>query len=71
MEDKVRSCVKCSESSEHTVDYIRTTGSGISRFLNMQNKKFAAVSCVKCGYTEMYKQNAGGLMGNVFDMLSN
>jgi predicted nucleic-acid-binding Zn-ribbon protein len=37
----------------------------------MQNKKFAAVSCVKCGYTEMYKQNAGGLMGNVFDMLSN
>ena len=71
MDEKVRLCTKCSETSEHTVDYIRTTGSGISRFLNMQNKKFAAVSCSKCGYTEMYKQNAGGVMGNLFDIFTN
>ena len=71
MDDKLRSCVKCSESSEHKVDYIRTTGSGISRFLNMQNKKFAAVSCVKCGYTEIFKGKKSGALSSIFDVLTN
>ena len=62
-------CVKCS-NNEYDVDEIRTTGSGISRFLNMQNQKFAAVTCKKCSYVEFYRLGSGGAMGKVFDFLS-
>ena len=63
-------CVKCS-GNEYDVDEIRTTGSGISRFLNMQNQKFAAITCKKCTYVEFYRLGSGGPLGKVFDFLSN
>lgn len=64
------SCVKC-EATEYATGEIRTTGSGLSRFLNFQNQKFKTVSCANCGYTEVYRANAGGAVGNIFDILSN
>ena len=64
------SCVKC-EATEYTTGEIRTTGSGFSRFLSLQNQKFTTVSCANCGYTEVYRANAGGAIGNIFDILSN
>lgn len=64
------SCVKCA-GTDHETGEIRTTGSGFSRFLNLQNQKFATVSCTNCGYTEGYRMNAGGTLGNIFDILSN
>ena len=63
-------CIKC-PSTEATTGEIRTTGSGFSRFLNLQNQKYAALSCADCGYTEFYKQSGGGLAGNIFDELTN
>jgi len=63
-------CVKCG-GSEASTGEIRTTGSGFSRFMNLQNQKYATVSCVDCGYTELYKRSGGGALGNVFDILSN
>ena len=64
------SCVKCS-GNQYKAGEIRTTGSGLSRFLNLQNNKFATVSCTTCGYTEVYRRDAGGLLGNVVDFLGN
>jgi len=63
-------CVKCGGSEANTGE-IRTTGSGFSRFMNLQNQKYATISCTDCGFTELYKRSGGGALGNVFDILSN
>jgi len=68
LEQRQFSCIKCS-GTEYTVGEIRTTGSGVSRFLNLQNQKFAAVSCSNCGYTEFYRKD-GGRAGNILDILT-
>ena len=63
------SCNKC-ENTEYKSGQIRTTGSGISRFLNLQNQKFETVSCTECGYTELFRSDGSGV-GNIFDILTN
>ena len=63
------SCVKCNKT-EYKQGEIRTTGSGISRFLNLQNQKYATIACVKCGYTELYRMDGSGI-GNILDLISN
>ena len=68
MERSQYSCIKCN-GTEYKTGEIRTTGSGISRFLNFQNQKFATVSCSKCGYTEIYRMGSGPI-GNILDVLS-
>jgi len=55
---------------EYKTGEIRTTGSGIARFLNVQNQKFATVSCGGCGYKELYRMGGRGV-GNIFDILTN
>lgn len=64
------SCDKC-QGAEFKAGEIRTTGSGISRFLNLQNQKFNTVSCTRCGYTDVYRMDASGKIGNIFDILTN
>jgi predicted nucleic-acid-binding Zn-ribbon protein len=63
------SCSKC-EGTRFDAGEIRTTGSGISRFMNLQHKKFTTVSCTNCGYTELYRTGPGGTVGNILDILS-
>jgi hypothetical protein len=63
-------CEKC-EGTRFEAGEIRTTGSGISRFLNFQNQKFATVSCANCGYTEVYRMDARGTVAGIFDILTN
>ena len=63
-------CDKCA-GTRYKAGKIRTTGSGISRFLNLQNQKFATVSCSNCGYTEIYRMDSGGTIADVFDILTN
>jgi predicted nucleic-acid-binding Zn-ribbon protein len=60
-------CAKCQHTSFST-DEIRATGK-YSRFFDMQNKKFMAVSCDECGFTEIYKGNSSTL-GNIFDLFT-
>ena len=62
-------CVKC-HGTEYTTGEIRTTGSGITRFLNIQNQKYGTVTCIGCAYTEMYKLGGKGF-GNVIDFFTN
>ena len=67
MTKKQFSCSKC-HATEYKTGEIRTTGSGLSRFLNFQNQKFTAISCGKCGYTDLFRTDSSGI-GNVLDLL--
>lgn len=62
-------CPKCGNRKAET-DEIRTTGAGFTRFFNIQNRKFSAVSCSKCGYTEFYKGSRTGGASNVLDFIT-
>ena len=63
------SCVKC-KGTEHRDGELRTTGSGLSRFLNIQNQKYATVACKECGYTELYRLDGSGI-GNIVEIFTN
>ena len=65
-------CAKC-ERKGAKVDRLAMTGAGLSRFFDIQNHRFAFVSCHNCGYTEVYnlrtlegKDNAGTLLDVLF-----
>nr|WP_251342362.1 zinc ribbon domain-containing protein [Haloplanus sp. GDY1] len=47
-------CPKCGHT-DADVDDIATTGVGLSRLFDVQNRRYRAVSCTRCGYTEFYK----------------
>ena len=61
------SCAKC-RNNQYETEEIRTTGK-YSRFFDIQNKKFTAVSCTQCGYTEIFKGDSSRL-GNFLDLLA-
>ncbi|WP_349676581.1 zinc ribbon domain-containing protein [Roseivirga sp. UBA1976] len=46
------------------------TGSRLSRFFDIQNRKFAAINCTRCGYTEFYKMNKAGTLSNLLDLIT-
>ena len=62
-------CAKCGHKNYRTEE-IRATGSGFSRFLNIQNKKFTGVICAQCGFTEFYSSGRSGLGSNILDMFT-
>jgi len=62
-------CPKCKNDSYET-DEIRTTGGFLTKFFNIQNKKFTAITCTKCKYTEFYKGQSS-MLGNVLDFFGN
>ncbi len=51
-------CLKCGHD-EATVDKIATSGGGLSKMFDVQNRGFRTVTCTNCGYTELYKSDAG------------
>ncbi|GAB6098417.1 zinc ribbon domain-containing protein [Halanaerocella petrolearia] len=61
-------CPKCDNHSYET-DEFSATGSGLSKFFDIQSKKFTTVSCAKCGYTELFKADSSTL-SNIFDFFS-
>ncbi|MQF82570.1 GTP-binding protein [SAR202 cluster bacterium AD-802-E10_MRT_200m] len=69
MASRTYSCTKCN-NTQYKSGQIRTTGSGISRFLNIQNQKYATVACAACGYTELYRLDGSGI-GNIIDLFTN
>ena len=52
-------CPKC-QNLTFTEDKITTTSGNLSRFLNVQNKRFLTITCDKCTYTEFYKTEVQG-----------
>ncbi|MGM0587783.1 MAG: zinc ribbon domain-containing protein [Bacteroidota bacterium] len=61
-------CPKCGNRTYET-DEMQATGGILAKLFDVQNKKFTAVTCEKCRYTELYKEESG-MLGNIFDFLS-
>ncbi|SJZ56614.1 zinc ribbon domain-containing protein [Selenihalanaerobacter shriftii] len=62
-------CPKCGSNS-YERDEIRAAGGVFSKIFDVQNKKFIAVVCTDCGYTELYKKGKSSLLGNIFDFFT-
>lgn len=62
-------CAKCG-NTQFESEEIRTTGGRFSKIFDVQNKKFVAVSCSSCGFTELYKGKTSTI-GNIFDFITN
>ncbi|MFC7323980.1 zinc ribbon domain-containing protein [Halorubrum rutilum] len=56
-------CPKCG-SEETETDEIATSGTGLTKLFDVQNRSFVVVSCANCGYSELYK---GQSTGNAID----
>jgi|TARA_B100000427_G_scaffold19271_1_gene14746 hypothetical protein len=55
---------------QYEEDTVTMTGKSWSRFMNIQNRKFTAITCAKCQYTEFYKGTSKG-WESVVDFLGN
>lgn len=67
MEQKQYICPKCG-NTHYVSDQFQATGGNLAKIFDIQNKKFATVSCTQCGYTELYSmQTSTGW--NVLDFL--
>lgn len=62
-------CEKCG-CLEYTADQIQATGGDFSKLFNVQNKKFTTISCKRCGFTELYRNETSTGM-NILDFLMN
>ena len=60
-------CSKC-EYSEYETDRFAATGAGLAKLFDIQNKQFITVTCTRCRYTEIYKDDPSGF-SNVLDWL--
>jgi predicted nucleic-acid-binding Zn-ribbon protein len=62
-------CMKCG-NAEYEAGEFRATGGSFAKIFDVQNKKFATVTCTRCSYTEIYKSTTSAL-GNIFDFFTN
>ena len=46
-------CPRCKHTGAH-VERLAMSGTGLSRLLEIQAYRYAFVSCINCGYTEVY-----------------
>jgi uncharacterized protein len=53
-------CAKCNHKSCET-DEVSMTGGALSRMLDFSTNIFTAVSCERCGFTELYRANSTGI----------
>ncbi len=61
-------CPKC-KNEEYETGQFAATGGGITKYLDIQNKRFTTVTCTQCKYTEIYKSDTSTLE-NVFDLFT-
>jgi predicted nucleic-acid-binding Zn-ribbon protein len=64
-------CAKCSHNIP-SFKRISATGIGLSKLIDLQHNQFLVVSCVKCGYSELYDSDILGSfkgVGNLLDLL--
>ena len=65
MENRQYICPKCG-CMQYESDQFQATGGNLAKFFDVQNKKFITISCVQCGYTELYRAETSTGM-NVLD----
>lgn len=51
------------------VDAIAVSGTGFSKYFDVQNKKFTGITCSRCKYTEFYKEEVSAL-SKIFDFMT-
>lgn len=61
------SCAKCGNSDYDVLD-VSTASGMLSRLFNLQNRRFSAVVCRKCRYSELYQAESSKLR-NAVDLL--
>jgi hypothetical protein len=49
-------CIKC--KGEYEQGEMRAAGGFWTKIFNIQNKKFTTLSCIECGYTELYNKKS-------------
>ena len=61
---------RCAKCGGHACDVVEvsTTGGGIARFFDFQNRRFSAVVCDRCKFTEFYRTEASTL-SKVLDLM--
>ena len=62
-------CAKCG-CTQFVSDQFQATGGNFAKIFDIQNKKFVTVTCTRCGYTELYKQQ-GSEAWDILDFLTN
>ncbi len=62
-------CPKC-QNKRFETDQFAATGGGLTKFFNIQNKKYTTITCTTCRFTEIYKTDTSTL-GNVLDFFGN
>ncbi len=60
---------KC-QHNDYDAGQVRASGGFWSRIFDVQNRKYTAVTCEKCSYTEFYKSSSS-TVGNTFDFVAN
>ena len=55
MERQQYVCPKCG-NMHYESDQFQATGGNFAKVFDIQNKKFATVTCTRCGFTELYKR---------------
>lgn len=65
-------CPKCKNRGAK-VERLAMSGTGLSRLLEIQNKRYAFASCTNCGYSEIYHlgilEGKGDRVGSFLEML--
>lgn len=60
-----RGCPKCDHDQVET-DSIATSGTGLSKMFDVQNRSFTVITCTNCGYSELYRANSSGNLVDLF-----
>jgi len=68
MEGLKYQCPKCGAKA-YEVSEIRAAGGFFTKIFDVQSRKFTAVSCSQCKYTEFYKAESS-MLGNIFDFFT-
>jgi predicted nucleic-acid-binding Zn-ribbon protein len=56
LDEQIKAKFKCAKCRNTTANVRRfaATGAGITRFIDWQHNEYISVSCMNCGYTEMF-----------------
>lgn len=60
-------CAKCGGTAYEVLD-VSTASGMLSRMVNLQNRRFSAVVCQRCKFTELYQAESGKLR-NIADLI--
>lgn len=66
-------CIKC-KHTDCRVKEVAMTGTGLSKMFDIQHHHYLFVSCLNCGYVEIYDPNVlhnkkAGSLGTILDVL--